>query len=171
MTAETLSDEALWNEVRDFLYREADLLDEKRLREWLELVTEDVDYRIPIRSTRERNSSTSEFSDASYHMKETYDTLEARIERLSHQDAHSENPPSRNRRIVGNIRITERDGDRVREENNLLLCFGTRDEPQPLLISARRRDDLRWDDGQFKLAGRLVWLDSTVLGDRLSVVL
>ena len=39
-------------EVEQFLYREARLLDERRFREWLELLTDDVRYWMPGRSTR-----------------------------------------------------------------------------------------------------------------------
>jgi len=35
------------NEVEDLLYREAALLDEWRLEEWLELLTDDAVYQVP----------------------------------------------------------------------------------------------------------------------------
>ena len=36
-------------EVEDFLYHEAELLDERRYEEWLDLFTEDVHYWMPMR--------------------------------------------------------------------------------------------------------------------------
>jgi ethylbenzene dioxygenase subunit beta len=39
-------------EVEQFLYREARLLDERRFHEWLELLTEDVHYRMAGRRNR-----------------------------------------------------------------------------------------------------------------------
>ena len=36
-------------EIEEFLYQEAELLDERRFEEWLELLTEDVRYFMPIR--------------------------------------------------------------------------------------------------------------------------
>ena len=39
----------LKQEVEDFLYREADLLDERRYEEWLDLFTEDARYWMPMR--------------------------------------------------------------------------------------------------------------------------
>src|SRR5439155_26233858 len=39
-------------EVEQFLYREARLLDERRLHEWVELFTEDVRYWMSMRSNR-----------------------------------------------------------------------------------------------------------------------
>ena len=41
----------LLTEVEQFLYREAQLLDEGRFHEWLELFTEDVSYWMPIRES------------------------------------------------------------------------------------------------------------------------
>ena len=37
-------DSELRHRVEDFFYLEAELLDERRLREWLELFTDDVHY-------------------------------------------------------------------------------------------------------------------------------
>jgi len=44
-------------EVEQFLYREARLLDKRRFREWLELLTEDVRYWMGSRSNRYPRSS------------------------------------------------------------------------------------------------------------------
>jgi len=37
----------LGQEITDFLYREAELLDERRYREWLDLLADDVRYSMP----------------------------------------------------------------------------------------------------------------------------
>ena len=39
--------------IEDFLYEEAALLDEWRLDEWLELLTDDVTYEVPSTDTPE----------------------------------------------------------------------------------------------------------------------
>ena len=36
-------------DVEDFYYYEADLLDERRFRDWLELLADDITYFMPIR--------------------------------------------------------------------------------------------------------------------------
>jgi Ring hydroxylating beta subunit len=38
--------------VQDFLIEEAELLDSRRFEEWLALFTDDVEYRVPVRTTR-----------------------------------------------------------------------------------------------------------------------
>jgi hypothetical protein len=45
-------DEKLVREVEQFLYREARWLDERRFHEWLELLTEDIRYWMPVRTSR-----------------------------------------------------------------------------------------------------------------------
>ena len=37
--------------AHEFLVREAELLDQRRYREWLELLTDDIVYRMPVRVT------------------------------------------------------------------------------------------------------------------------
>ena len=39
----------LKQEIEDFLYHEADLLDQRRFTEWLDLLTDDVVYFMPVR--------------------------------------------------------------------------------------------------------------------------
>ena len=51
--------EALIREVEQFLYHEARLLDERRLHEWLDLLTDDVRYWMPVRTTRYARISKS----------------------------------------------------------------------------------------------------------------
>ena len=43
-----------YSEIVDFLYKEAELMDEGRLSNWLELMTEDLIYRMPMRVNRGR---------------------------------------------------------------------------------------------------------------------
>jgi len=38
-------------EIQDFLYREALALDERRFRDWLDLLTDDMTYEVPVRVT------------------------------------------------------------------------------------------------------------------------
>ena len=42
----------LKQEIEDFLYREAELLDDRRYEEWLDLLTDDVSYFMPMRRRR-----------------------------------------------------------------------------------------------------------------------
>jgi 3-phenylpropionate/cinnamic acid dioxygenase small subunit len=178
---EERSRSALRPECEEFLYHTAELLDDRRLIEWHGLVTEDIEYEVPIRTTRER-SSDSEFSPTSYHMKEDWGTLKVRTERMDNDFAWSEDPPSRTRRQVSNVRLTGVDGDEIDLKNNLVIVRSRKEETDPELLSMERHDTLRRDpDGYvprgsegpgLKLAARRVLLDHTVVPtDSLSIIL
>lgn len=158
----------------EFLYKEAQLLDDRQPIEWFETVlTDDIDYRIPIRTTRERSAET-EFSENSYHMQEDRGSLKVRVERMENDFAWSEDPPSRNRRFVSNVRVVDRDEavGEVAVKNNLLVHRTRADDTDPDLISGERHDTLRRVGDGWKLAERRVLLDHTVLGTpSLSIIL
>jgi 3-phenylpropionate/cinnamic acid dioxygenase small subunit len=146
-----------------FLYREAELLDNQQLHEWLDLLTPDVDYRVPVRVTRERGATVSPFSETTYHLIEDWGSLKARVDRFDSESAWSEDPPSRTRRIVGNVRVAPaEEPDTVVAKSNLLVYRARGDNPADLL-AAERHDVLKRVDGRLNLARRLVLLDHTFL--------
>ncbi len=144
-----------------FLYHEAELLDDGRLRDWLGLFTEDVDYRVPTRSTRHRGVG-SEFSAESYYLIDTHRSLATRIARFETAFAFSEDPPARSRRIVGNVRIVDGsfDGGAIGVKSNLLL-FRARHDGESRLLAAERHDVFQTTDAGLRIASRLVLLDHT----------
>lgn len=149
-----------------FLYREAELLDDGDLHGWLDLLTEDVDYRIPRRVTRERGAEQSEFSDEGFLYREDIGTLRTRVNRYDREYAWAENPPSRTRRLVGNVRVKRADDDEVDVRSNLLLYRGQGDEADHDLIACERLDTLRRTEDGLRLAERTVHLDQTILATR-----
>jgi 3-phenylpropionate/cinnamic acid dioxygenase small subunit len=154
----------LYRECTDFLVREAEYLDDNRMREWLELLHRNVVYRMPIRVTRERAAGPG-FSETSWHLNETWGSLETRVARLESEYAWAEDPPSRTRRFVTNFRIEPRDGeDEANVRSNILLYRGRYDSPAFQFLSAERHDVLRLVDSDWKLLERLVLLDHTTLG-------
>ena len=54
----------LGQEITDFLYREAELLDERRYSEWLDLLADDVRYWMPIRRNVKLGDDENEFTRA-----------------------------------------------------------------------------------------------------------
>lgn len=160
MTGETAPELRL--ECETFLYHEAELLDDGRLREWLGLLAEDIDYRVPRRVTRERGAEGSDFSRDSYLYREDYGTLSTRVKRLEKEYAWAENPPTRTRRLVSNVRVTEGGEDQCELRNNLLLFRNERDRQGHDLIACEREDTLRRTSDGFELSERTVYLDQTV---------
>jgi phthalate 3,4-dioxygenase beta subunit len=149
--------------IVDFLFHEAELLDERRHRDWLALLTVDVRYVVPIRVTTAHSLDGSTLADAA-HLDEDRYSLVKRVERFETEHAWAEDPPSRTRRFVTNVRGWEGDADgEVVARSNLLLFRSRGDVHEHDLLSARRTDLLRRVDGELRLARREGLLDESVL--------
>jgi 3-phenylpropionate/cinnamic acid dioxygenase small subunit len=160
--AEIGFDPALYFRCLEFYNREAELLDANRVAEWLELIDPEIDYRIPIRITRERSAGLG-FSESGYHMTGTYRTLQARVDRFESEYAWGDDPPSRTRRFVSNLRVRLGEDDRLEVKSNLLVYRGRFDSPSHQLISAERDDALRQSSDGLRLLRRTVLLDHSTL--------
>jgi 3-phenylpropionate/cinnamic acid dioxygenase small subunit len=151
-------------EVLDFLNTEAELLDDNKIREWFALLDPEIDYKVPIRVTRERAAGAG-FSFEGWHMYEDYGSLEARVARLETEYAWAEDPPSRTRRLVSNIRLEPAGADNeINVKSNFLIYRGRYDSPSFNLIAGERHDSLRRVNRELKLLKRLVLLDHATLG-------
>jgi len=149
-------------EVRDFLYDEAQLLDDGQLNEWFEnVVTEDIQYQIPVRLTKE--GGKDEFDHMGAHLDEDYSKLKERINRFDTEYAWAEQPPSRTRHIISNIRIPTEDDDEIEVKSNFLLYRNRGDNPEYDLLAGERHDTLQKTDEGFKLKERVVLLDQSAL--------
>jgi p-cumate 2,3-dioxygenase subunit beta len=87
-------------EVEDFLYREAALLDEWRLEEWLELLTDDAVYQVPPTDSPEGDARNTLFIIADDAVR-----IRSRVKQLLGKFAWAENPHSRTRRMIANVRV------------------------------------------------------------------
>lgn len=156
---------ALQAEIEQWLYHEAELLDDGRFDDWLALLDEDVDYRAPVRVTRERGN-LPDASDAVDYYGGDHHTLSLRVQRLKTEFAWAEDPPSRTRRFVSNVRIRPADGDALEVRSNLLIYRNRGDDAGVELISAQRTDLLRRRGEGWRLARRRILLDQVSLGTR-----
>jgi p-cumate 2,3-dioxygenase beta subunit len=103
-------------EVEDFLYEEAALLDAWRLREWLDLLTDDATYEIPSTDAPDGDPRTTLFLVA-----DDRERIRSRVQQLLGKTAWAENPRSRTRRLVTNVRILQVDGDTARITANFVV--------------------------------------------------
>jgi len=90
--------------IEAFLVEEAHLLDMRRFEDWMTLFTEDGFYWAP---------STPEQDNPLDHVSLIYDDREAmatRIRRLRHPRIHSQNPHTRQTRVLGNIAVEDGEG-------------------------------------------------------------
>jgi len=155
----------LWHEIAQFLYFEAALLDERRFYEWLDLLTDDVHYWMPIRSTRSRGEEARELTREYEHayFDDDKKSLSMRVKKWQSAFSWSENPPSRTRHLVSNIRV--RPG--ATETNAVVDCgfvvYRSRLAADEDLWVGGREDTLRNINGQWKIAKRKIVLDQSVL--------
>ena len=100
-------------EVEQFLYAEAALLDARRYRDWLGLLAEDIHYWMPIRRTVSTADLDLEFTQPGEmaYFDDDLRFLEMRVKKLEAGSAWSEDPPSRSRHFVSNVRILGVAGD------------------------------------------------------------
>jgi len=89
-------------EVERFLFEEAALLDEWRLNEWLRLLTEDAVYLVPPLDAPDADHRNTLFLIADH-----YPSLCSRVGQLMGRSVWSENPRSRTRRLIANIRVVD----------------------------------------------------------------
>jgi 3-phenylpropionate/cinnamic acid dioxygenase small subunit len=147
--------------VNAFLVDEAETLDRAGYRDWLDFLTEDISYRMPVRVTAAHSLADS-FLDGMDHFSEDRYSLVKRVERFETDHAWTEDPPSRTRRFVTNVRVWY-DGDEVVAKSYLLLFRSRGDTRQPDWVSAERIDRLRRTDGGFQIAARFIAVDESVL--------
>jgi len=151
-------------QVEQFLYAEAALLDARRYRDWLGLIADDIHYWMPIRRTVTNSDLDREFTKPGQvaYFDDDREFLEMRVKKLEAGSAWSEDPPSRSRHFVTNIRILDVAGDEITIEACFHL-YRTRLESDIDSWVGRRVDVLRRVSEGFRLARRHLFLDQTVI--------
>ena len=164
--------EPLYGEVLDFLYAEAALLDAGDLDAWLELLTDDVTYRLPLRVNK-RTRGEGDRSDQTEIFSDDLASLRVRAARLRTAFAWAETPPSRTRHLVTNVRVWRAAAPDELDVVSYFLVYRNRSNAAAAdLLSGERRDRLRRVGGEWRLAARLITLDQAVVGARnISVLL
>jgi 3-phenylpropionate/cinnamic acid dioxygenase small subunit len=161
-------------EIEQFLFDEADLLDTWQFDEWIKLIAPDIHYWMPIRTNRlgrQQHLETGGRNDAAY-FDEVYEHLEQRVRRLKTGMAWAEDPPSRTRHIVTNVRARSTDIADTYELDCAFFIYRTRLEREVDLFVGRRTDVIRRTTGPlgFEIARRTILLDqATLLAKNLSI--
>lgn len=167
MLAETQAiDKETHFQVAQFILTETGLLDARLLDDWIELLTPDFTYQVPIPVTPD-NPSRPPWVDGSFLVEETRDSLAnlwaKRYEPEFVEYAWGENPPQRIRRFVSNQRVSPGEAaGSYRVESNLLLSFARQADPV-VLVPAGRVDEVVDVGGDLKLARRVVHIDQVIL--------
>jgi biphenyl 2,3-dioxygenase beta subunit len=154
-------------EVERFYYDEAALLDSRRYEDWLALFSDDAHYFMPIRRTRMLRELDKEFTKPGEmaFFDDTKTLLAGRIKKLESGRSWAEDPPSRTRHLITNIRILKDDGRTLEVESNFHL-YRTRLNSEETSWIGSRRDVLRRVEGSFQIVDRKIFLEQTVLLSR-----
>lgn len=158
-------------EVEEFLYDEANLLDERRFKEWLDTLAEDLEYFMPMtfnvkfgehaareHTTREKHMSW--FNEGKW-------TLTKRAEQILTGVHWAEEPMSRVCRLVSNVQLsamaTNARGELEVDVTSRFLTYQNRCEHEEYLFVGDRDDRLRRTDSGWKLARREIRIHQNVL--------
>jgi 3-phenylpropionate/cinnamic acid dioxygenase small subunit len=161
----------LKEEIEQFLYHEAELLDERRYEEWLALFAEDAQYFMPMRRNVPHDEPEREFTRAGFDVNwfdEGKDTLTRRVKQILTGIHWAEEPPSRICHMVSNVQILRASppGSAAPSEVDVrcrFLVYRNRVETETDVLVGKREDVLRRVDGGWKIARRMVILDQSVL--------
>lgn len=149
--------------VHQWLVDEAYLLDAQRYEDWLALTTDDIRYLMPVRVTTALGAGF-DCAPGMAHFDEDKYSLGRRVARFQTEHAWTEDPPSRLRHHVTNVRtFATGDPDHLIADSGVLLYRSRGDVREAAVLSAGREDLLRRSAGGWRLARRTVLVDDSVL--------
>lgn len=153
--------------VEDFMYQEAALIDDWRLREWVDCFTEDGQYVVPALDCDPQLAMDGDPRTMLCLVADDRRLISARVDRLENVRAHAEHPRTRVRHLVTNVRPVWTGDDRLEVHSNLAVHWSHHDAEGTYVAKARHR--LVWLGGDdapsaFAIAERRVVIDATVVG-------
>jgi 3-phenylpropionate/cinnamic acid dioxygenase small subunit len=150
-------------QITDFLYEEAYLLDNRMYKEWLELLADDIIYRMPMRETVEGVGVANIATDSAF-FAESKSSLRTRVLRLYTKSAWVENPATRQRHFISNIKIEATSQLDVYKVRSYFLFKRSRgSNPEVEEMFGERNDMVKKVDGAWKLASRTIYPDQAVM--------
>jgi 3-phenylpropionate/cinnamic acid dioxygenase small subunit len=159
----------LMREIEDFFLSEADLLDEREYDRWLDLLTEDIVYWMPMRknvSYANRHKDTTAENDLAW-FHDDKETLRKRVKQIQTGVHWADEPISRISHLITNIRLAEPVAALGEGEKALTKCrfivYRNRVEDETDLLVGRREDTLIRVGSGLKIARRKIILDQSVL--------
>lgn len=133
-------DSALLSRARaeDFLFHEAELLDDWKLQEWAALFREDAVYEVT--SPAAADPVGSDPARTLFLIADHIDRIRGRAARLLKKTAHAEYPHSKTRHLVSNVRVLPGEGDgEVRLRANFVVYRTKEDTTTAFMGESRYR--------------------------------
>jgi 3-phenylpropionate/cinnamic acid dioxygenase small subunit len=158
----------LKQEIEEFLYHEADLLDGRMFREWLDLLADDLVYFMPIRRNvkfgeHAERENTRQGEGISWFDEDKW-TLTKRVEQILTGVHYAEEPLSRVTHMVSNVRLLDIEPDAAQVTVGCrFLVFQSRVEYENYTFIGRRTDILRRAGDSWLIARRELILEQNVL--------
>lgn len=161
----------LKQEIEEFLYQEADLLDARKFREWLDLLADDLVYFMPIRRNvkfgeHEERENTRQGEGISWFDEDKW-TVTKRVEQILTGVHYAEEPLSRVTHMVSNVRLLDvKPAVENAQEVTVgcrFLVFQSRVEYENYTFIGRRNDVLRRHGDSWLIARRELILEQNVL--------
>jgi 3-phenylpropionate/cinnamic acid dioxygenase small subunit len=157
-------------EIADFLYHEAELLDERRYQDWLALLADDIRYWMPMRRNvkygEEGREFTREGTDIAW-FDEGKDTLTRRVRQIETGIHWAEEPVSRISHLVTNVQLVEASPWLAAAQEVTARCrfliYRNRVETETDFLVGKREDMLRRAGEGWQIARRKIILDQNVL--------
>ncbi len=165
-------DAALWWEIQQFLHLEADLLDERRYGEWLDLLHEDIRYWAPIARNLKRSERASEFTGKGEvaWFDEGIVTLRQRVKQLESGYHWIEEPASRVSHLITNIRILQAGPDPTAPTTAKVRCrflvYLNRQQGEVAFLIGKRIDTLSRSTAGWQVLEREIHLDQSILNTK-----
>ena len=153
-------------EFEQWLYREAQMLDDIDFDGWFSLMHESLIYQMPVRVNKE-GTERPDYSEDMFAFNDDIDLLKIRLDRLKTDYAWAEIPPSRTRRYVSNVKLMNYVQNEKASVNSYLLIYRSRStDIHHDLISGERRDEFIFENEQWKLSKRSFIVDQTTINTR-----
>ncbi|MDM0068342.1 3-phenylpropionate/cinnamic acid dioxygenase subunit beta [Variovorax sp. J31P207] len=158
-------------EIEEFLYDEANLLDDRQFKEWLDTLADDLEYFMPMeynvkfgehasRELTTREKQMSWFNEGKW-------TLTKRAEQILTGVHWAEEPLSRVSRLVSNVQLTAMrtndDGEFEVDVSSRFLTYQNRCEYEQYFFVGDRKDRMRRTAEGWKLCQREIRIHQNVL--------
>ncbi len=155
------------DEAEDFIFAEADMLDDWELEDWLALFVDDAVYNVPSTDL----DKSAQAANNLFYIADDRGRLEERVTRLKKKTAHAEFPRSKTRHLISNVRVRETDADSA-TVTTAFATFRSKDGITDTYIGSTRYKLVR-PNGTLKIAEKWCFLDMDGLRPqgRISILL
>jgi 3-phenylpropionate/cinnamic acid dioxygenase small subunit len=158
-------------DVEDFYFHEADLLDDRRFREWLDILADDITYFMPIRRNvkfgQHAARENTKMGEGISWFDEDKWTLTKRVEQILTGVHYAEEPLSRICHMVSNVQIRavrpSLDQPGELDVTSRFLIYQNRVQYETYTFVGKRNDTLRSTETGWKVAKREIILEQNIL--------